>query len=284
MSYVWTADQIERYLGYYEDLRTHHTYTYASYATTTDFARSVLPPCLEPADEPTVTIALGAFMEWIEGVPNRVGRDRVAAIGVNARHGDEEGMYYLTAIEEEEVNIVTGRELWGTAKKQGSVDFFEDGESFFAVVERKGHRLIEMRGTLGEEVTKRGEESEIYFELRGYFGPNGRGLSGVQLVVFENTSLTKRSQPMTDVSVKLGESPFDPGVATVKLGDLVDAGHYGGETSYVIRDIVELDGDGHAYAPYLMGRLYDDWPDVRELSDRVVGGPSWTGPSAADQR
>lgn len=280
MSYVWTREQVDRYLAYYDDIRTHHSYAYAAFATTADFARSVLPPCLEPADEPTVTVMFGEFMEWIEGLPNRPGRDRAALIGVNAVHGDDEGIYYLTVIETEEVNIVTGRELWGMPKKQGSVDFFDDGEQVFAIAERKSHRLLELQGTLGEpQPVSDAEESEIYFELRGHFGPNMRGLSNVQLVVFENRSMLKRLQPLTDVRVALGRSPVDPGVASVPLGAQTDAGCLGGETSYIVRDVVDLDGDGNDYAPYLLGRLYDDWPDVRRVEDRVVGGPRSADPA-----
>lgn len=277
MGYVWTTEQVGRYLAYYDDIRTHHTTTYATYATTAEFARSVLPPCLELAAQPAVTVSFGAFMEWICGVPNRAGRDRAALVGVNARFGEDEGLYYLTVVETEEVNIVTGRELWGMPKKQGSVEFFEDGAEFFAVVERKDYRLIEMQGALGEEQDAGGEESEIYFELRGHFGPNGRGLSNPQLVIFENRSVVKRLQSLTDVRVKLSGSPVDPGVGTIPLRGLLHAGHLGGETSYIIRDVVDLGGDGYDYAPYLLGRLYDDWPDVRDLAGRVVGGDPTTG-------
>lgn len=273
MSYVWTPEQVERYFGYYDDIRTHHAYTYVTYETTEEFARSVLPPCLEVPAQPTVTVAVMAFMEWIGGVPNRAGRDRAAAIYVNARYGDLEGIYYLSVIETEEVNIVTGRELWGMPKKEGTIDFFEDGEQVFAVVGRKNHQLIELQGRLGEvQDVGDAEETEIYFELRGHFGPNGQGLSNVQLLVFENRTLIKRLQPLTEVEVNLTGSPLDPGVGTVPLGQQVDGGHLGGETSYIIGQVVDLDGDEHDYAPYLLGRLYDDWPDVRELAGRAIGG------------
>ncbi|HET6509107.1 MAG TPA: acetoacetate decarboxylase family protein [Baekduia sp.] len=272
MSYVWTPEQVERYRSYYDDIRTHHTYSYVTFATTEAFVRSVLPPCLEPSAQPTVTVAVMAFMEWIGGVPNRAGRDRAASIAVGARYGDEEGVYYLTVIESEEVNIVTGRELWGMPKKEGSIDLFEDGEQLFAVVERKDHRLIELQAALGEpQHVGPEEETEIYFELRGHFGPNLKGLSNVQLVVFENRTLTKRLQALTVAHVGLTGSPFDPGVGTVPLGEQVDGAHLGGETSYIIRDVVDLDGDGNDYTPYLAGRLYDDWPDVRATDGRVIG-------------
>jgi acetoacetate decarboxylase len=271
MSYVWTREKMDRYGSYFDDLRTHHTYAFATFTTTPDFARSVLPPCLEPADQPAITVSFGVFMEWLNGTPNRDGRDRAALIGINARHGEDEGAYYLTVIETEEVNIVTGREFWGMPKKQGSVDFFDDSDQFFGIVERKRARLIEMQGDLGESQDDIGEDVEIYLELSGSFGPSKNELSGVKLNVFENKSTIKTIRPLTNVEVALGGSPWDPGVGTIPLGEQIDGGYYAGEMEYAVRERIDLDGDGNDYAPYLMGRLYDDFPDVLDQDGRVVG-------------
>lgn len=264
MSYVWTPEKIARYRRYYSDIRTHHTFSYLQYATTEEFARSVLPPCLKPADKPKVTVSMLAFMEWVHGVPNRSGRDRAAIIGINAKYGDIEGEYYLTVIETEEVNIATGREFWGMPKKQGEIDFFEDGEKFYAFAGRKGHRLIEMSAHLGPaESVEAGDIKEFYFDLRGFGGVNAGPFTQPQLVIFENSTATKRFQPLTDPRLTLTGAPCDPGVGTIPVGEFIGGGHLGGETSYIVKEVVELAEDGNDYTPYLMGRLYDDWPDVR---------------------
>jgi len=271
MSFVWSKERVESYLACYRDIRTHHSYGYASFAVSRDYARSVLPPCLEPADHPTVTISFGAFIEWIGGVANRYSMDRAASVGINARYGGEEGSYHLAVVEEDEVNINTGRELWGMAKKQGRVDFFNDGRAFYGLCARRGIRLIEMQATLGDVVETRPEdESGLMFELRGQFGPNGQGLTGAQLVIFENGTLTHNHRNLTGVRVALGQSPHDTGYADIPLGECTGAALVGGETSYIIREAIALDGDSHDYAPYLLGRLYDDWSDVRVQEGRVV--------------
>lgn len=271
MSFVWSQERIDRYLSYYQDLRTHHTWAYATFAVSHDYARSVLPPCLQPAENPAVTLYFGAFMEWIKGVANRQSMDWVGAVGINARYGDMDGSYYLAAVEQDEVNIVTGRELWGTAKKQGKVDFYNDGKSLYGFWERRGIRLVEFQAALGEVVdTSPEEEKEVMFELRGQFGPNGQGVTGAQLVIFENSTQTHSARHLTDAKVALGQSPFDTGYAEMPLGECLHAAIVGGETSYTVREAISLDNDGHDYAPYLLGRSYDDWPDVREINDRVV--------------
>lgn len=264
MSYVWTPEQIERYRKYYDSIRTHHTFTYVRFATTTEFARTVLPPCLEPADAPAITVGFMAFMEWIHGVSNRAGRDRAAIVGINAKREDVEGSYYLTVLETEEVNIVTGREFWGMPKKLGSVDFFDDGENFHGFASRKDFALIELNAAIGDDQSvTAADEVEYYFDLRGYFGVNGADVTRPQLVVFQNKSATKRLKSIKAADLKLSGSPWDPGLGTIPLKEFIDGGHLGGETSYIVKDVVELEGDGRDYTPYLMGRLYDDWPDVR---------------------
>ncbi|KAA0084553.1 hypothetical protein CIW52_11170 [Mycolicibacterium sp. P9-64] len=262
MSYVWSQERIDTYFGYYPLIDTRHTISYVNYATTSEFARSVLPPCLEPAEQPTITISFMAFFEVIGGIANREGRDRAALISINARRGQREGVYYLTVLETEEVNIVTGRELWGMPKKLGTIDFFDDGRSLFAFGERRGHRLIELEADLGLETHSDEIESELYFELRGYFDSTG-GVTNTQLLTFENRTAINRSRELTNPKVTLKGSPFDSGPDTIPLGDFTGGAAVGGETSYEILDTADLDDDGNDYAPYLLGRLYDDWPDLR---------------------
>jgi hypothetical protein len=57
-------------------------------------------------------------------------------------------------------------------------------------------------------------------------------------------------------------------VATIPLGEFLGGGNCGGEIAYQIARVVGLDNDGHVYAPYLLGRLYDDWPDLRDTDRR----------------
>lgn len=272
MGYVWTPEQVDRYAGYYKAVSTHHAAAWASFSVSEEYVRSVLPPCLEPSAEPTVTVSFGAFMEWLHGVPNRPGRDRAALIGVGARRGQQDGVYYLTVIEEEEVNIATGREFWGMPKKQGTVDFYEDGERFYGFAARKGFQLIELQAELSEpEEVSDEPETEIYFELRGHFGPQATGLTSPELVVFETINTTTSLRPFTDVQIALGASPLDPGVGEIPLGGLQNGGLGGGQTAYEVREVIDLSGDGYDYAPYLLGRLYDDWPDICTHEGRVVG-------------
>jgi hypothetical protein len=270
MSYVWTAEQIQRYFGYYEGLSTRNTYSYLTFETTEEFARSVLPPCFEVALRPTVTVSFMDFMEVSEGHTNRFGRDRAAMIHVNAVYGGIEGIYYLSVFETEEVNLETGRELWGMPKKLATVDSFDDGERLWGFVERKNHRLIEFEADLGPEQGAQPAEPEYYFEIRGAFTADGFRLTSAELLVFRLGAVTTRFRELSSPRVVLTGSPVDPGVGTVPLGDFIDGGTLGGQTAYEIVDVVALDREAHDYAPYILGRLYDDWPDYRDTDGRRI--------------
>lgn len=264
MSYVWTPEQIERYFGFYSTILARHTTSYLTFETTAEFARSVLPPCLEPAEAPEVTVTFSAFMEWLDGAPHSRHADQACLISVNAVREGEQGVYFLTVVEEDEMNIETGREFWGMPKKQGSIFAFEDGEELFAHLDREGHRLVEMSARLGEEQGPAEEETEIYFELRGHFGPNGGPVRSPELAIFEDRNVTKRFRPLHDPSLALGASRLDPGVATIPIGEFRGGGYIGGETTYAVRETIDLSGDGVDYAPYLLGRLHDEWPEAGE--------------------
>ncbi|MGO4588849.1 acetoacetate decarboxylase family protein [Paenarthrobacter sp. 2TAF44] len=268
MSYVWTPEQIQRYFGYYDGLATRNTYSYLTFSTTPEFAHAVLPPCLEPTNSPEITVSFMSFMEVADGRTNRTGRDRCAMIHINANFGEVEGIYYLTVLETEEVNLETGRELWGMPKKLGTIDSFDDGETLFAVVERKNHRIIEFEAEMGMEEGSQPFQEEFYFELRGHFGADGFNLQNRELVVFKLGSTVNRYRPLRNPHVVLQGSPWDPGVGTVPLGEFTTGGMTGGRMTWDIVDVINLNEDGNDYAPYILGRLYDDWPDLRSDDSR----------------
>jgi hypothetical protein len=268
MSYVWTAEQIQRYFGYYDGLSTRNDYSYLTFETTEEFARSVLPPCFEPAERPAVTISFMSFMEVSGGYTNRFGRDSAAMIHINARFKGIEGIYYLSVFETEEVNLETGRELWGMPKKLATVDSFDDGERLWGFVERKGHRLIEFEADLGVDQGAQTAEPEYYFELRGGFTADGFRLTSAEILVFRLGAVTNRFRELSAPRVTLSGSPVDPGIGTVPLGEFIEGGNLGGQTAYEIVEVSQLDLASAGYAPYILGRLYDDWPDYRDIDDR----------------
>lgn len=275
MGYVWSREEVARYVAFYQGISTRGANAYLTFETTAAYARSVLPPCLEVAAQPQITISVGSFMEIYDNYPNRPGRDSAALIGINARYRDLEGTYYLTVVETEDVNVATGREIWGMPKKVGTVDFWDDGRRLWSYVERKGHRLIELEVDLGPELGEQGLSTDYYFELRGRFAPDLQTVSNPELVVFEMPTDTYRyREAVAAPRVVLTDSPFDRGVGTVELGEFVAGGVSGGETGYRVSEVHDLSNDGNDYLPYLLGRFYDTWEDYDDRSNGRLTSPT----------
>lgn len=258
MSYLWSPEQIQGHYPTPYSLPFRHATVSASFTTTTEFVRSVLPPCLEPAPDPTVSVYAMSFIDWRNGVPSIAQRDRAALVGINAVHDGAEGSYFLTVIEGEEINIVKGRELWGMPKKLGTVDFFDDGSELYAYVDRKYHRLLELHAKMGEveQVDPSEVSTSLYFELRAYLAPTGMSISHPQLVITDIESRVARSRALEEATFETFESPFDPGAATIPIGEFKEGFSAAGVDDYKIRQVIDLEGDGNDYAPYVYGRLY----------------------------
>ncbi|TXS91851.1 hypothetical protein FV139_14020 [Parahaliea maris] len=268
MAFVWTKEQVEKYTGYYKSISTRGSNLTLSFETTADYARSVLPPCLEVAEKPLVSLSVGSFMEIFEGYPNRPGRDSALLVGINAVYKGLEGTYFLAVIETEEVNVTTGREVWGMPKKIGTVDYWEDGRKLWVFCERKGHRLVELEAELGPELGEQEDSIEYYFELRGQFAADLSAVHHPELVVQKMPSKTSRFRELSNPYVNLTGSPFDRGIGTLELGQFAGGSMSGGETGYQLDSVTDLSGDGNDYFPYLLGRFYDLWEDYEDREGR----------------
>src|SRR5436305_12649330 len=84
-----------------------------TYLTRPEIIRAVLPPPLEPASEPLVSVGVATF-----GRSNCVGAFSGGALCVRARYKDLEGEYCLAMPMSTDVAIIFGRELFGEPKKQ----------------------------------------------------------------------------------------------------------------------------------------------------------------------
>src|ERR1700675_4218320 len=106
----------------------------------------VLPPPLEPADEPRVTAMVGRWQS------NCVGDFYGGAIYVAARHGDIEGNYVLAMYMNGDVPIIVGGGLFGGPKKLAQSGLYRRGDHFSGWVDRGGVRLMELRADMPEDL------------------------------------------------------------------------------------------------------------------------------------
>jgi acetoacetate decarboxylase len=139
------------------------------FLTTPEIVAEVLPPGLDPLEEPVVLATIGTWDS------NCVGTFSGGAIYVGARHGELSGAYTLAMFMDTDSALIFGRDLFGEPKKQASSSFRRDGSRIRAWVERHGVKLIEIDADLTRPIPP-ARMNRARFNVKATPSANGRGL------------------------------------------------------------------------------------------------------------
>jgi len=142
-----------------------------SYLTRPEIVREVLPPPLEPASEPLVTVSVCTF-----GDSNCVGPFAGGVVDVAAKYNGIEANHCLAMPMSTDVAIIFGRELFGEPKKQARVMLQSDGDVLRGSLERFGVPYIQLEARMTENVPVTGPIASARFHFKFMHSANGRGL------------------------------------------------------------------------------------------------------------
>jgi acetoacetate decarboxylase len=149
-----------------------------TYLTRPEIIRAVLPPPLEPAGEPLVSVGVGTF-----GRSNCVGAFAGGWVDVRARYQSIEASYCLAMPMSTDVAIIFGRELFGEPKKQARVKLESDGDVTRGVVERFGIDYLTVEARLTEDLPITGPALGDRFHFKFLHSADGRGLEFDPIIV-----------------------------------------------------------------------------------------------------
>jgi acetoacetate decarboxylase len=149
-----------------------------SYLTRPEIIRQILPPPLEPATEPLVSVGVGTF-----GSSNCVGAFAGGWVDVLARYKGIEANYCLAMPMSTDVAIIFGRELFGEPKKQGRVHLESDGDVMRGGIERHGVNYLSVEARLTEDVPVNGPATSDRFHFMFMHSADGRGLEFDPVIV-----------------------------------------------------------------------------------------------------
>ncbi len=250
MAFVKTKEEISDIQAVLQTPRfTDARRAYLTFRTTAEFVEEVLPPGLEPGDEPLVTITVGDFAS------NCVGDFSGATISIAARHNGTDGAYVLTMFMSTDHAIIYGRDLFGEPKKHADVGLEIIGNQLRGTVDRMGQRLVDLSISLGEDAgPSRGTAKT--FNIKAQPAANGVGLEAdavLTLATFDNELTANRTGQGTLI---LGGSVHDP-LDTIPISDVVAAGYVEGDLTAQVQAIATIPAD--EFLPYAYGRL-DHWP------------------------
>ena len=139
------------------------------FLTDPDVVAGILPPPLEPADQPLITAMVGRWQS------NCVGDFAGGAIYVSARYQGEDGAYVLAMYMDGDVPTIYGRDLFGEPKKLATSRVHRHGDAHHAWLERNGVRLIELHGSLDRPIEPF-EGSGINYNFKARPSADGVGL------------------------------------------------------------------------------------------------------------
>lgn len=177
----------------------------AHYETDAELVAAVLPPPLEPADEPLVRITIATVDIGRGHAPFGAG-----TFAVRARHEGTVGDYPLVMPMTTEQAVVGGRETFGEPKKLAEVTLNREGDEVTGAFARMGTTFVELRGSVVEElpVTPERRRTDFYFKFLP--APDGKGFDAEPALVYCHRDETTRKLERVEGEVVLRESRFDP--------------------------------------------------------------------------
>lgn len=218
------------------------------FLTRPETVAQILPPGLEPADEPLVTAMVGRWRS------NCVADFTGGAIYVMARHKDITGPYVLSMFMDQDHAIIFGRDLFGEPKKQARTTLQRRGHFMHGFVERGGARLIEIKADLDEDLGP-GTAEGVNFNIKATPSCTGVGLEDDPLLTLAEFRNSLAVQRRGRGSLALGWTVHDP-LSDLEVLELRGAAYLEGDLIATCRPLARL--PAAAFLPYLYGRL-DDW-------------------------
>jgi acetoacetate decarboxylase len=177
-----------------------------AYETDPAAIAAVLPPPLQPSDEPLVRIAI-ATVDVGHGYPVF----GAGTFAVQAVHEGLVGNYPLLMPMTTEQAVIGGRETYGEPKKLGDVTLQIDGDQVTGWFARMGVRFVEVTGTKGAQLANPEPARRTDFYFKFLLDPAGKGFDSDPALVYCHRDEKARSLwAIDDATVTLREAPLDP--------------------------------------------------------------------------
>ena len=218
------------------------------FLTTPEFVQSVLPPGLEPADEPRVRAMIGRWRS------NCVADFDGGAIYVAARHGELEGDYVLAMYMDRDQPMIFGRELFGEPKKQAVSRLQRRGQHMAGWVMRDGVRLIEIEADLAEEAGPDHVEG-LNFNYKATPSCDGIGLEDDAVLTVATFACDLTLVRTGTGTLTLQSTVHDP-LGEIEIVSVTGASYIEGDLITSCRAAARIPADD--FLPYALGRM-DDW-------------------------
>lgn len=250
MGFVKTPDEIARI----ERALTHPRFVNGEMLTVDflsdpAFVAEVLPPPLEPADQPRITAMVSRWQS------NCVGDFGAAALYVAARHETGDGDYVLAMWMDWDAPLIYGRDTFGEPKKIGHSRLYRrGGNEFSGWLERGGVRLIDLHAELPTDLGP-SEAEGVNFNFKARPAADGVGLEEDAILTRAVFAQTVRLGREGTGSVAFGGTVHDP-LDEIPVDSILGARFVECDLIAQCRAVATVPAD--QFLPYHHGR-HDDW-------------------------
>jgi acetoacetate decarboxylase len=231
------------------------------YLTKPEIIRHVLPPGLQPTEQPLVTAMVG---RW--GRSNCVHAFEGGALYVQARHKDYVGDYCLAMPMSTDAAIVFGRELFGEPKKQATTTLERKGNTLRGSCVRYGQPIISIEATMDRK-EKSSEGGFVNFHYKFLPKSDGQGLEWDPVLVMASFRVQLSSSEKGKGKLTLGNTIHDP-LNEIEIVELLDASYNEGDIYSNCRTLATI--NAAEFLPYAYGKI-DDWTALNNEGEEPWG-------------
>lgn len=230
-----------------------------SYRTTPAIAEKVIPPGLEPADEPLVRADVVNV-----GRSNCVGSFSGGGLYVQARYGDLIGDYCLSMPMSTDAAITWGRELFGEPKKHASISLDREGDDITGRISRHGETILEIDATMRTEQDIDPDPRPV-FHYKYQPDVTGRGFQFEPTLVSVSFESDLYQYETGRGNISLSTTDHDP-FGELEVVDIRDITFSKADLYSNQENLTRVDPE--AFLPYAYGNgRVDDWLALDNLSD-----------------
>lgn len=232
------------------------------YRTEADKIAALLPPGIEPGDEPNVSLN-------IYNVPVPDEPEMGVLIAVDANYRGTKGFYTIGLGIDQEAAIAISRDMNGQPKYPSEITYYRMGDKITARCTHQGYTYVEFEGTVTGVAADfpQYEENEWWVKVSRAVGGAEKAYDFPPHVVHVKSTYSTTYRENVDGELRLLDSPWDPVAKMLPIKELLSAQL---ETaSWLGRDIT-LEGElnPEAYWPYI----------------DTIGGSHWPGQSGGPIR
>ena len=176
------------------------------FLTTHEVVKSVLPPPLEPIDQPAGLMFIAEYPDTNLGPGYRE-----AALFLRCQYSGEQGTYCLAMpIDSQELRMINGREIYGFPKKMATIGLERNNEQVTGWVERMGIKFVEIKASMQSTLPQLPPTGPTFLFKAMPSADLTPGFDGPVLLVRQQTEVEMVSLEIGVAEVVFQKSSYDP--------------------------------------------------------------------------